>query len=89
VALSSKDLTPSGLPVLLYNVDQETVVLFYSWRPIEHVTRETVLSKVLTSGPLICLMTKEDGFFDILKSGPYHVRVVKETKKYALIARDR
>ena len=87
IALSAKDLNPRGLPVILYDINEQPVVIFYSLRPFERPFRESILARVSAAGPVICIMSKHDGFWAELRNGPYRMKTVRETIHYAVLAR--
>jgi len=61
--------------------------MFYSERIIYNLSRveqKNIFSTISNTPSFICLMSKDDGFFNELKNEIHGLTVLKETNKYIL-----
>jgi len=87
VSLTIKSQSGKSDKLLLYEVAEETVILFYSERSILRVRRDDILAAATGSSPFICLMEKKDGFSKELKDKKFGLTVLKETDDLILYKR--
>jgi 4-amino-4-deoxy-L-arabinose transferase-like glycosyltransferase len=67
-----------------YNIHEETTALFYLDHEMTRVSRSLLLYSIATAKPFICLMSKEDGFFETIRRKP-GISVLMEIGQYLLI----